>query len=243
MIKYILCTKRNEEKDMYGVLYGIGVGPGDPELMTLKAVRLIKENEVIAVPGSNPKGTVAYQIAVQSVPELEKKRLFPVHLPMTMDQKELDRSHEMAADQIEEVIKGGENVVFLTLGDPTVYSTYLYIQKKIIERGYKTEIVSGIPSFCAAAARANIALAEWNEKIHIIPARHYIEDGLKESGNYVLMKSGKKMKQIKQILRESSREIIMVENCGMQNERIYYGVDEIPNDAGYYSLIIAKEVE
>lgn len=228
---------------MFGILYGIGVGPGDPELMTLKAVRLIQENEIIAVPGKNPKETVAYQIAVQAVPELENKSLLAVHMPMIMDREEMDRSHEIAADQIEEVLKSGKNLVFLTLGDPTVYSTYFYIQKKIMKRGYKTELVNGIPSFCAVAARTNTALAEWNEQIHIIPARHYLQDRMENAGNYVLMKSGKKMDQVKRILKGSNREIVMVENCGMKDEKIYYGIDQIPDDAGYYSLIIAKETK
>jgi len=226
---------------MYGILYGVGVGPGDPELMTLKAVRLIRENEVIAVPGDKPKDTTAYQIAVQAVPELKEKELEAVCLPMTMNRKEMDQRHEMATDQIEEILKKGKNVVFLTLGDPTVYSTYLYIQRKIRKRGYRTEIVSGIPSFCAAAACANVALAEWDEQLHIIPARYHIEHGLNDSGNYVLMKSGKKMKQVKQMLQESGRDVIMVENCGMPEERVCHGADKIPDDAGYYSLIIAKE--
>lgn len=226
---------------MSGILYGIGVGPGDPELMTLKAVRLIQENEVVAVPGKNAKETTAYRIAVQAVPELEKKCLLAIDMPMVMDRAKMDLSHEAAADRIEAVLKMGKNVVFLTLGDPTVYSTYVYIQKKMIERGYRTELVSGIPSFCAAAARTNIPLAAWNEQIHIIPASHCLQEGFPASGNYILMKSGKKIKQVKEILRESGREIIMVENCGMEGEKVYYGAEHIPDDAGYYSLIIARE--
>ena len=73
---------------MSGILYGAGVGPGDPELMTLKAVRLVKENNVIALPGKNPKETVAYQIAAAAVPELAGKQLLPVYMPMTHDKEE-----------------------------------------------------------------------------------------------------------------------------------------------------------
>ena len=226
---------------MTGILYGAGVGPGDPELMTLKAVRLIRENEVIALPGPKAEETVAYQIAVQAVPELKDKTLLSVAMPMTHDHDEMDRNHEIAADLIEEYLKKGQNVVFLTLGDVTIYSTYLYVQKKIISRGYKTELVSGITSFCAAAARTNTPLVEWNEQLHIVPAVHRLDSSLTQPGNYVLMKSGKKMQQVKEILAASRKDVVMVENCGMENEHIYRGVDEIPDDAGYYSLIIAKE--
>ena len=81
---------------MSGILYGVGVGPGDPELMTLKAVRLIRENEVIAVPGADVRETVAYKIAVQAVPELSGKELLPVYMPMTHDKKRWRRTTRKA---------------------------------------------------------------------------------------------------------------------------------------------------
>ena len=226
-----------------GTVYGVGVGPGDPEYMTLKAVRLIRENEVIAVPGPVAEETVAYKIAVQAVPELADKELVPILMPMTHDRAVMEQNHDEAADTVEGYLKAGKNVVFLTLGDPTVYSTYMYVQKRIEERGYHTELVSGITSFCAAAARANTSLVEWSEQLHVLPAVHKLDSELDLPGNYVLMKSGKKMGQVKEILRRSGRDVVMVENCGMDTEKVYHSVDEIPDDAGYYSLIIAKEAK
>ncbi len=226
---------------MNGILYGAGVGPGDPELMTLKAVRLIKENEIIALPGPAAKETVAYQIAVKAVPKLAEKTLLSVDMPMTHDKEEMHLNHEKAADAIEAYLKQGQNVVFLTLGDPTIYSTYLYVQKRILARGYEAELVSGITSFCAAAARTCTSLAEWDEQLHILPAVHKLNSDLSLPGNYVLMKSGRKMHRVKEILKSSGRDVVMVENCGMENEHIYRSAEEIPDDAGYYSLIIAKE--
>lgn len=226
---------------MKGTLYGVGVGPGDPELMTLKAVRLIRENMIIAVPGADPKETVAYKIAVQAVPELAEKKLLPIYMPMTHDPEELEKNHTKGAIALEEVLDQGKNIVFLTLGDPCVYSTFSYLQKRVEKDGYHTELVSGITSFCAAAARLNIPLSEWNEQLHVVPAVHRLDSTLNESGNYILMKSGKKMNQVKEILSQSGRDVLMVENCGMENEHIYRSVEEIPDDAGYYSLIIAKE--
>lgn len=228
---------------MKGTLYGVGVGPGDPELMTLKAVRLIRENMIIAVPGADPKETVAYKIAVQAVPELAEKELLPIYMPMTHDPEELEKNHTKGAIALEEVLDEGKNIVFLTLGDPCVYSTFSYLQKRVEKDGYHTELVSGITSFCAAAARLNIPLSEWNEQLHVVPAVHRLDSTLNESGNYILMKSGKKMNQVKEILSQSGRDVLMVENCGMENEHIYRSVEEIPDDAGYYSLIIAKEAK
>ena len=226
---------------MKGTLFGIGVGPGDPELMTLKAVRMIRENEVIAVPGADVRETVAYKIAVQAVPELADKELLPIYMPMTHDAEELERNHAKGAKTLESYLDQGKNIVFLTLGDPCVYSTFSYLQHRVEGDGYHTELVSGITSFCAAAARLNISLSEWNEQLHIIPAVHRLDNELTESGNYILMKSGKKMNQVKEILSRSGKDVLMVENCGMPDEHIYHSVEEIPDDAGYYSLIIAKE--
>lgn len=209
--------------------------------MTLKAVRLIRENMIIAVPGADPKETVAYKIAVQAVPELAEKELLPIYMPMTHDPEELEKNHTKGAMALEEVLDQGKNIVFLTLGDPCVYSTFSYLQKRVEKDGYHTELVSGITSFCAAAARLNIPLSEWNEQLHVVPAVHRLDSTLNESGNYILMKSGKKMNQVKEILSQSGRDVLMVENCGMENEHIYRSVEEIPDDAGYYSLIIAKE--
>ncbi|MDO5424545.1 MAG: precorrin-2 C(20)-methyltransferase [Eubacteriales bacterium] len=226
---------------MTGILYGLGIGPGDPELLTLKAVRLIKENQLIAFPGETPTETVAYQIAVQAVPELAQKELLALPMPMTKNPEVLEANHTHAADQVEEHLKAGRNVVFLTLGDPTVYSTYLYVHKKILERGYQAEIVSGITSFCAVAARMNMGLVEKSEPLHVIPASYQIDEALAMSGTKVLMKAGKKMGEVKEKLKATGAQAVMIENCGMPEEHIYRNADEIPENAGYYSLIIVKE--
>ncbi len=229
---------------MQGKLYGVGVGPGDPELLTLKALRLIKENEVIAVPGKDIRASVAYQIVKGAYEDLDKKTLIPVAMPMTKDPQVLKANHDKAADQVEDYLRKGKNVVFLTLGDTTVYSTYLYVHKRILERGYEAEIVSGITSFCAVAARMNMGLVEADQPLHVIPATYKaqeMDEILKLPGTKVLMKTGKKMKQVKESIEKSGQKAVMIENCGMPSEKIYRSAEEIPEDSGYYSLIIVKE--
>lgn len=191
-----------------GTVYGIGVGPGDPELMTLKACRLIRENEVIAVPGKKAQESTAYRIALQAVPELAEKELVEIDMPI----------------------------------DPTVYSSFSYIRHILEDEGYTVELVSGITSFCAAAARLGVSLAEWNESLHIMPVLH---NGGKipfsSAGNYALMKPAGKISEVKKMLSGSGFEIFAAENCGMDNEKLYRSAEEIPDDAGYFTLIIAKE--
>lgn len=228
---------------MSGKLYGVGVGPGDPELLTLKALRLIRETDLIAVPGNDPKESVAYKIVKGAYPDLDEKEIIPIPMPMTKDKDTLEKAHAQGTEMVREVLDRGQDVVFLTLGDPTVYSTYIYVHKRICELGYETEIVSGIPSFCAVAARLNMSLVEKAEPLHVIPASYQIEEALKLPGTKVLMKAGKKMKEVKAQIKAQGAEGVMIKNCGMPDEKIYRSVEEIPENAGYYSLIIVKETK
>ena len=226
---------------MCGKLYGIGVGPGDPELLTIKALRIMRESDVIAVPGEVAEKSVAYQIAEPVFPSIKDKEVAAIPMPMTKDKNILDKNYKAAADIVEEYLKEGRQVSFLTLGDPTIYSTFMYVHQRIIERGYETEIVSGIPSFCAAAARLGIGAAERSQELHIIPASYQIEAALDLPGTKILMKAGRKSNEVKKLLLERATKAVMIENCGMSDEKIYETTEAIPETAGYYSLIIVKE--
>jgi len=226
---------------MRGTIYGVGVGPGDPELMTLKAVRLIRETKYIALPAEKPRESLAYRIAVQAAPELGEKELVAVDMPMVRDRAKLRAAHEKGARQLMELADRGENVVFLTLGDPTVYCTFSYLQHILEAEGYPVVLVSGITSFCAAAARLNLSVAEWDEPFHVLPAAHKCGDRLDLEGTYVLMKSASHMKEVKDMLARSGRQAQAVIDCGLPTERVCRSLEEIPDDAGYFSLIIAKE--
>ena len=228
-----------------GTLYGVRIGPGDPKLMTLRAAELIRDNEIIALPGEKAEETVAYQIAVQTVEELKQKTFLELPMPMTKDRELLEKSHEEAADRVEECLQKGQNVVFLTLGDPTVYSTYLYVHKRIAQRGYRTELTSGITSFCAVAAKLNIGLVEKAEELHVIPASYEIGKTAEFSGTRIYMKSGKKLGELKQMLqkqqKDSRLEVYSVENCGMMNEKITTEVEKLDDTSGYLTIVIVKE--
>ena len=117
----------------------------------------------------------------------------------------------------------------------------MYVHKRLKRMGYDTALVPGVTSFCAAAARLDCSLAENREELHILPASYDIEEGLRLPGTKVLMKAGRKMGQVKALLREKELEAKMVENCGMEGERIYQSREEIPDQAGYYSLLVVKD--
>lgn len=228
---------------MTGKLYGVGVGPGDPELMTLKAVRCIQHCPVIAIPTADKAACMAYRIALQEIPEIAGKECVSVVMPMTKDRQLLAQSHEAGAAALAEVLSAGKNIAFLTIGDPTVYATYMYIHQRIRAKGFETQIISGVPSFCAAAGRLGVSLAETGEQMHIIPASYDIEAAMKLPGTKVLMKAGKKMPQVRELLQEQPQQIMMVENCGMADEHVWTDVSKMPEQPGYYTLVIVKEKE
>lgn len=184
---------------------------------------------------------MAYRIARGAVPEAEKKDRIFLPMPMIKEKEHLKEIHDRDADAVAELLEEGKDVVFLTLGDPTVYSTCMYVHKRLKKKGYRTELIPGIPSFCAAAARMDISLVENRQELHVLPASYQIEEGLELPGTKVLMKAGRKMAEVKRLLLEKGLEAEMVENCGMEGERICLSAEEIPEKAGYYSLLIVKE--
>lgn len=229
---------------MEGKLYGVGVGPGDPMLMTLKAVKTIEKCPVYAVPGLVKEQSVAYRIASEIV-DLSDKECIEIEMPMTKNPQRLKEAHQKGAGQIKEVLDQGKDIAMLTLGDPTVYATYIYLHKAIAAMGYQTEIINGIPSFCAAAAKLNIPLTEKSQELHIIPASYGREEALAFRGTKIFMKAGSKMTELKRSLvkaeKEKAAEIYMVENCGMENEKLYQGAEHINEQASYYSVVICKD--
>jgi len=226
---------------MRGKLYGIGVGPGDPELMTLKAVRILSECEVIGIPGENPAKSVAYLIAQKACPDIAQKEHLLLETPMTKDKAILDKGYELSAEKIEAVLEHGKSVALLTLGDPTIYSTYIYIHRLVKGHGYETEIVSGVPSFCAVAAKIGDSLVDRQMQLHIIPASYQNEAALEYSGTKVFMKAASKFQTLKDRLNSMDCRSVMIENCGMEDERIYYKVEDYPDEASYYTIVVAKE--
>ena len=224
-----------------GCLYSIGVGPGDPELMTLKAVHTISKCPVLVLPAESRQKCVAYQIARQILPEIDEKEAVCLVMPMTKDKEKLERNHEEGAVKVAKILEEGRDAAFLTIGDPTVYATSMYIHQRVAQMGYQTQIISGVPSFCAAAAKLGVSLGEKQEQIHVIPASYDIEMAMQLSGTKILMKAGKKMPFVKQCVKKHQGWAAMVENCGMPDEHVWINPDNMPDQPGYYTLVIAKD--
>ena len=160
---------------MRGKLYGVGVGPGDPELITLKAKRVLEEVGCLAVPKtSSEKESLALSI-VRGISGTEKE-LVELLFPMSFDEKLLEKSWGRAVEEVMGRLEAGKDVAFITLGDPTVYSTYMYIHRALKRQGYDTEIVPGITSFCASSAKVGISLAENRETLAVVPSAYDCEN-------------------------------------------------------------------
>ena len=225
--------------------YGIGVGPGDPELMTLKSINYIKDSTCIILPAKDKESCHAYQIAAEVVPEIDRKELLFCPFPMTMKRDELVEFHNQVAEMVMDKLNVGKSVAFLTIGDPTLYSTYSYIREIVVNAGYEIDIVSGINSFSAVAARLGISLGDGSEQIHIIPGSANLDSTMELSGTRIYMKSGKKLAELIERLRiqmdTKPLKIYSVSNCGMDSETVAYAIDEINTESGYLTIVIVKE--
>ena len=226
-------------KNHNGTLYGVGVGPGDPELLTLKAARLIRECDLIAIPQKNREDCFALKIASGTVPQIAEKPVLSIDMPMTRDPETREKAYRLGVSLLQGELEKGKNVVFLTIGDPSVYSTFCYLHERLLALGFCSVIVPGVTSFCAAAAALSLPLCENREELHIIPGRADYEAALAYPGTKVFMKGD--LKNLKKALEKSELEIAAAENCTTSEERLYLTLDEIPADAGYYTVIIAKE--
>ncbi len=228
---------------MKGCFYGVSVGPGDPELLTRKAERVILAAPVLAVPTYGAGGRLALEIVKNAGLELSGKEILSLELPMTRDAARLARGRQAAAAQVAGRLEAGRSVAFLTLGDVTVYSTYLYLERLVRQAGYDTEMVPGVSSFCAAAARLGVGLCEGAEALHVIPASY---EGTREAldwpGAKVLMKTGRSLPELKRLLEEKrlTGRASLVERCGLEGERVYPCLADAPEDAGYFSVVLVR---
>lgn len=225
----------------HGKLYGVSVGPGDPELLTLKAVRVIREADVVAVPDIGRNRQTAYGIAREY---LEGKRILNCPTPMSRDRQAALAAYRAIADEVCALLEAGEDVAYLTLGDATVYSSYLYVHDLVRERGYEAEIIPGVTSFCAAAARLGQALCEGSEQLHVVPVIGAdLDAALDLPGSKVFMKAGHELGVLRDALAKRGQldHAALVANCGLPGERVHSRFPDACPDAEYFSVVIVKE--
>ena len=226
-----------------GVFYGVGIGPGDPELLTLKALRTLERCPVLAAPRTGSGEMLALEIVRQAL-ALTDKTVLPLRFTMSRDPAVLRESHLGAAAEIEAHLAAGRDVAMLNLGDVSIYATYGYLMDILAARGYETVMVPGVPSFCAVAARLGTSLTAADAPLHILPGGSGELDRLLElPGAKVLMKSGSKISRAAEALRQRglTGKAAMVQDCGLPTERVCRDLEQLPRDTGYFATIIVKE--
>ncbi|OWZ82976.1 precorrin-2 C(20)-methyltransferase [Natranaerobius trueperi] len=227
-----------------GELYGIGVGPGDPELLTIKAFKLLKNSDVIIAPKSSPKkSSLALDVVKRAFIEwgASLPKVDNITFPMTTVQNKKKINKEIE-DKILNNLNHGLNLSFITLGDPFLYSTYRRLTSKIAEyKNIKVKHIPGIYSFSAISARLGKELTWGNDRLAIIPVeknKNYLQE-LKNFETVVFLKVTSDLHGLINQLKEAKRlqDAILVEKVGMEDEKIYYELDKLDN-INYLSTII-----
>lgn len=229
-------------------LYGIGVGPGDPELLTMKAYRILQEADVIFCPEKEEgAGSFAFDI-IKEVIKDTKAEIVNLVYPMHYHGTRLREMWKSNAQIIAKRLEGGETGAFITLGDPSVYSTFMYTLPYIEETGVSVEIVPGITSFCAVADSLKIPLASWNEDLVVAPVRKNssgeLGNILQEHDNIVLMKPSANQQALIQAIEENQMEdkFVLITKSGTGEERLVTDFEELKQyDIPYLSTMIIKK--
>ena len=231
---------------MSGIFYGVGVGPGDPELLTLKAVHAIQQADVVIAPKTEKKeNSVALTIAT---PYLKADAtIVKLVFPMISHVEQLADAWLDNKNIILGMLQQGKKVVFLTLGDPLFYSTYIYVLRLLKDEGYPIETIPGITAFCAIGSKLSYPIVEGDDVLTVIPAtmdETKMEMALATADNVVLMKVYKNFPQILEKLNRHglAKEAVMVSRCGLDGEQIVYNLADLAPDhkLKYLSTIMAR---
>jgi len=235
-----------------GALYGIGVGPGDPDLITVKAVDILSRCLHVFVPKAKPGvGSLSLSIAKHHLrPDAE---IHEIVYPMTTDEGELASRWREASDQIIAVLRTGKDACFLTLGDPFLYSTYIYLVQALRKRNSDIKVVTvpGVTAFSAAAALGEFPVGKGKEPVIVIPTADdltAVRRVLRMTGTVVLMKIGQRLPQVLDALEEARAidRAVFVARAGQADERVETDLRKLrkgSSESGNLSLILVHVSE
>ena len=232
---------------MSGIFYGIGVGPGDPELLTVKAIKAIENVDVLIAPKTEKKeGSVALTVAK---PYLKKDveivyQVFPMVKGFAENSTE---AWEANKQEILALLQAGKNVAFLTIGDPMFYSTYIYIYRLLEHEDVEIKTIPGIPAFAAIGSQLGYPIVEGDDVLTVIPATaspEKVEKAMQAADNVVLMKVYKNFEEMADLLakNEMAEQAVLVSRAGLDDEKIIYNVVAHKKDKlNYLSTILTRK--
>ncbi|MEL6647877.1 MAG: precorrin-2 C(20)-methyltransferase [Pseudomonadota bacterium] len=224
---------------MTGTLYGIGLGPGDPELMTLKAHRLISQARVIAYPTLAGADSFARSIAASIIPNSAQEIVMDV--PMTVERGPAQTAYDTGAAEIAQALEAGEDVVCLCEGDPFFYGSFMYVFARLSDR-FDVQVVPGVTSVTACAAKAGLPLAARNERLTVLPGP-LPEDELRMridgAESVAIMKVGRHLPKIRAVIEDLGYvgDAVYVERASLPDE-VVCPLADAPQTAPYFSMIL-----
>jgi precorrin-2/cobalt-factor-2 C20-methyltransferase len=237
-------------------LIGIGVGPGDPDLLTVKAVKAIHNADIIMCPASNEdRPSIALSVVSSIIDKSKNQDIVKLIFPMTKDKDVLEDTWKKNAKIMAETVLSGKNVVYLTVGDPYLYSTWIYMHKDLKENYPDMEIsvIPGIVSMFTFASKVGVSIAEGAEKVAIIPSCYdlsSVKEIAKHSETMVFLKDGRYFDKVIQVLKESGfpdNSIFAIgQDLGTDHEIIRkLTLGEVNDDTlttKYFSILVVKRV-
>ena len=225
---------------MTGTLYGVGVGPGDPELLTLKAVRILQSVPVVAYPATPQGSAQARDIAA---PWLKSQREIPIAMPCMLDRGPVNEGYDEAAVLIAQELEAGYDVAILCEGDPLFYGSFSYLLHRLGER-FPCIVIPGINSVSASAAAAAMPLITGEQRLTVIPATagdEALRQALLNSDSVAILKPGRHRPRLLELLRETGRteDTLYIEQASRPAQRIVKRFEDIPATPGpYFALFL-----
>ena len=229
--------------ELKGTFYGVSVGPGAPELLTLQAVRLIRKCPVLAAPQTSSGQMLALDIARSALGKaLDGKTIVPLHFAMSRDPAVLAASHKAAVQAVRPYLDAGQDTAMLNLGDVSIYATFGYLQRLLEAEGYPTAMAAGVPSFCAAAARLNVPLTGGMDTPLTIAPGGWTARVQEMPGTKELMNAGRQMPVLLDTLQQADKlkNSALVCYCGLPDERVYpdLSLERPQEQAGYFATVL-----
>jgi precorrin-2/cobalt-factor-2 C20-methyltransferase len=223
-----------------GRLYGVGVGPGDIELLTLKAARLLSEVKIIAYPAANGGESLARRIVAPLIPE--NAREMPISIPMEETRDAARSAYDAAAEAISDHLRQGRDVLFLCEGDPFFYGSFMFIHERL-GSSFETVIVPGVTSLTACASVLGRPLAARNEVLKIVPAplpEERLRAELQHAEAAAIIKIGRHFDKVRKVLcdLDLTARACIVERATQGDQRITPMNDMAPGDRPYFSTIL-----
>jgi len=237
-------------------LIGIGVGPGDPDLLTVKAVKAIQNADIIMCPASKEdRPSIAYSVISSLIDKSKNQEIIKLIFPMTKDKDILEQSWKKNAKIMAETVLSGKNVVYITVGDPFLYSTWIYMHRDLKEKypNMSINVIPGIVSMFTFASKVGVSIAEGAEKVAIIPSCYdlsSVKEIAKNSESMIFLKDGRYFDQVIEVLKESGfsdNSIFAIgQDLGTDKEiirKLTLGeVNDKTLTTKYFSILVVKRV-